>query len=212
MAVERHAPPGAGRSAGARAARTAAHAIRIAALLFAAGLVQAQPSAATLAACGACHGENGGAPLPNLPTLAGQPALFLENQLVLIREGLRDVPTMKALMDGLTDADIVAIARHFAALPIRPAGGARDAAKARAGEQVAARMLCGTCHLPSYQGQAQVPRLAGQQEAYLQLTMKQFRDAPAPGRDTLMNAALLGASDADLGNLAHFLATLTAAP
>ena len=108
-------------------------------------------------------------------------------------------------------ADIVALARHYAALPVRPAGGARDTAKAHAGEQVAQRMLCGTCHLPSFVGQAQVPRLAGQSEAYLLAAMTQFRDAPAPGRDTLMSAALRGASDTDLANLAHFLSHFTAA-
>ena len=34
---------------------------------------------------------------------------------MLIREGLRDVPAMKAVMGGLSDAEIVALAQHFAA-------------------------------------------------------------------------------------------------
>jgi cytochrome c553 len=37
--------------------------------------------------------------------------------------------------------------------------------------------------------------------------MKQFRDNPGPGRDTIMAAVLYGLSDADLANLAHYLAT-----
>jgi cytochrome c553 len=36
--------------------------------------------------------------------------------------------------------------------------------------------------------------------------MKQFRDKPGPGRDTIMSAALYGLSDADLANLATYLA------
>jgi cytochrome c553 len=177
-----------------------------AALLVAAGSVHAQLTPATLVACGACHGADGNAPIPAFPSLAGQPALFIENQLVLIREGLREVPSMKPVMDGLTDAEIVALSKHYAALPVTPRTGARQLEKARLGEQTARKMLCGTCHLPTFRGQAQVPRLAGQNEEYLLLAMKQFRDSPGPGRDTIMAASLYGASDADLANLAHFLA------
>lgn len=44
-------------------------------------------------------------------------------------------------------------------------------------------------------------------DSYLVHSMKQFRDNPGPGRDTIMAAALYGLSDADLANLAHYLAT-----
>ena len=37
--------------------------------------------------------------------------------------------------------------------------------------------------------------------------MTQLRDNPGPGRDTIMAATLRGLSDADLGALAHHLAT-----
>ena len=66
--------------------------------------------------------------------------------------------------------------------------------------------LCGTCHLPDYSGQGQVPRLAGQHEEYLVVTMKMYRDNPQPGRDTAMSAVLRGLQDADLANLAHHFA------
>ena len=36
--------------------------------------------------------------------------------------------------------------------------------------------------------------------------MKQFRDHPGPGRDTIMAASLYGFKDADLADLAHYLA------
>ena len=50
-------------------------------------------------------------------------------------------------------------------------------------------------------------RLAGQREDYLLAAMTQLRDNPGPGRDTIMAATLRGLSDADLGALAHHLAT-----
>jgi cytochrome c553 len=66
-------------------------------------------------------------------------------------------------------------------------------------------MLCGTCHLPDYSGREQIPRLAGQQEAFLLYAMKQFRDHPGLGRDTIMAASLYGLKDAELADMAHFL-------
>jgi len=66
-------------------------------------------------------------------------------------------------------------------------------------------MLCGTCHLPDYSGRQQIPRLAGQREDFLLYAMKQFRDHPGPGRDTIMSASLYGLKDRDLSDLAHYL-------
>ena len=51
-----------------------------------------------------------------------------------------------------------------------------------------------------------MPRLAGQDEAYLTQSMKQLRDNPGPGRDTIMAATLRGLSDDELASLAHHLA------
>ena len=170
---------------------------------------QVQPAASAAppiaAACMACHGPQGNSTTPGMPSIAGQPRVFIENQLVLIREGLRDVPAMKAVMGNLNDEEIVALARYFSAQAV-PQPGPVQAARFAAGAAVSQRALCGTCHLPSYAGQNQVPRLAGQDETYLALTMKMYRDKPAPGRDTAMSAALYGLSDGDLESLAHYLA------
>jgi cytochrome c553 len=166
-----------------------------------------QPPAATVAVCNACHGPGGNSQIPLTPSLAGQPKLFIENQLVLIREGLRDVPQMKEIVAGMSDDTIIALAQHYAAEKPIPKSAAATQEKARLGAAAASKLLCGTCHLPDYAGQNQVPRLAGQDEPYLVHSMKQFRDNPGPGRDTIMAAVLRGLSDADLANLAHYLAT-----
>jgi cytochrome c553 len=170
-------------------------------------LAQAPPRAETLAACDACHGPAGSSQVPETPSIAGQPRLFIENQLVLIREGLREVPTMAGIIKGMSDEEIGAVARHYAtqrAVPL-PSTVRRD--QRLRGAEISRRALCGTCHLADYSGQNQVPRLAGQNEAYLRLSLKQFRDHPGPGRDTIMAATLLGMSDADLADLAHYFAT-----
>ena len=196
---------GAERAGGrARVARRAASAL----LALAGGVAAAaDPPAALLAACAACHGPGGNAVIAEHPSIAGQPKVFIENQLVLIREGLRDVPSMKAVVGGLSDEQIIALAVHYAAQPVTPRPGPVDAARVAQGAEVSRRMLCGTCHLPDYRGQDQVPRLAGQNEPYLYQVMRQFRDRPAPGRDTMMSVSLQGLSDAELARLAHYLAS-----
>lgn len=183
----------------------------VAGFVLAAGgaLAQAQPAPPQAALCMACHGPQGNSQIPTTPSLAGQPKLFIENQLVLIREGLRVVPEMKGMLDGMKDAEIVALAGFFAAQkPVAAATGtANDATYAR-GQALAQRMLCGSCHLPDFSGREQIPRLAGQHETFLLQSMKEFRDRPGPGRDTIMAASLYGLKDNDLADLAHFLAYL----
>lgn len=178
--------------------------------LLAAGLAHPQqPPAVTprLQACMACHGPQGNSQIPTIPSLAGQPRLFLENQLVVIREGLREVPQVKGMLAGVKDEEIVQMAAFFAAQqPVAAAGGPRNEATLARGKDLASKALCGSCHLPDSSGRQQIPRLAGQHEAFLLDSMKQFRDHPGPGRDTIMSAALYGLKDGELADLAHYLA------
>lgn len=157
--------------------------------------------------CIACHGPQGNSQIASTPSLAGQPKVFLENQMVLIREGLRDIPQMKGLLDGMKDADLVVLANYFAAqTPVRAPSGPVNATTYQRGQAISRQMLCGTCHLPDFSGRQQIPRLAGQQEEFLLYSMLQFRDHAGPGRDTIMSASLYGLKNGDLSDLAHFLA------
>jgi hypothetical protein len=65
--------------------------------------------------------------LKGIPSLAAQPKLFLENQLVLIREGVRDIPSMKGMLDGVTDAEVTALAQYYADKPLAAVPTDRDA-------------------------------------------------------------------------------------
>ena len=50
------------------------------------GAGAAQTLQERLEVCGSCHGAEGNSKMENVPSLAGQPALFLTNQLILMRE------------------------------------------------------------------------------------------------------------------------------
>jgi len=167
-----------------------------------------QDMSAKLAVCGACHGADGNSSMAGIPSLAGQPKIFLENNLIMIREGIRDIPVMKGQLDGLSDAAIVAIAKFYTSSPAISQAGSRNAALFEKGQVISKEALCGTCHLPSYVGRDQMPRIAAQREDYLLYSMRQFRSNQAVGRDTIMAASLYGMTDDDLKAIAHYLSQL----
>ena len=157
--------------------------------------------------CAACHGEDGNSPMPNIPSLAGQPEFFIINQLFLMREGVRKIEAMAALVKDLKDDDLQALAKHYAAQPPKASGEPIDPALVQRGSELAATRRCGSCHQPALIGADQIPRIAKQRVDYLVTVLKELRDGKRPGADTLMSQAVAGLSDADLAALAHFAAS-----
>jgi cytochrome c553 len=177
----------------------------LAAALFVSASFAQDPAAL----CAACHGADGNSQTPGVPSIAGQPKLFIENQLVLFREELRRSPQMQPAVQGLSDKEIVRLAAHYAALPARPAAtDPTDPAQAARAIELAKSLHCGSCHLPDFRGREQMPRLAGQREDYLVESMLAYRDNRRSGGDTIMAATLYGVADADIRALAHYLARL----
>lgn len=159
-------------------------------------------------ACHACHGETGRPPLPMTPWLAGQLEDVTVLQLVLIREGLREIPQMAGMLDKLTDPDFFDIGAYYARQPPPRASGSGDAKLRERGAALAKSMGCNSCHMGDYSGQKQVPRIANQREDYLAATLKAYRDNKRAGPDTSMNGILYKVADGDIEALAHYLAHL----
>ena len=148
---------------------------------------------------------------PQVPSIAGQPRIFIEHQLILFREGVRRSEQMLPVVQGLKDAEIVKLAEHFSKQRARAMeSGPLEKELARRGAQRAKELRCGVCHLADFSGQNQIPRLAGQREVYLEAEMRAYRDGKRTGGDTIMAATLYGVSDADIKALAHFLSRSTA--
>ena len=158
--------------------------------------------------CAACHGMDGKSTVAEIPRLAGQQSGFITLQMILFREGIRQVPAMQAPTEKLSDTDIEAVAAYYAGLPSAAPEDRtpRDAALMARGQAISAARNCGVCHLPNYVGRAQMPRLTHQHEAFLAHTMAEYRDGNRVGIDTQMNGAVQGLSDADIAALAHYLA------
>jgi cytochrome c553 len=157
--------------------------------------------------CESCHGPGGNSTTVNTPSIAAQPATFLENQMVYFREGLRPAPVMQAILKPIPDADLVALAKHFSAQKAKVvATGPADKAKMQRGAELAKDRHCGQCHMAKFQGQGQMARLAGQREDYLYQSMVEYRDNKRGGADTTMGEVLGGLKDDDIRALAHFMA------
>ncbi len=91
-------------------------------LLWAATVAWADAAAGqarAAAACAVCHGPQGLSMQPNVPHLAGQPEIYLVDQLRNYRSGKRAHEVMAVIARPLTDQDIENLAQWYASLQIR---------------------------------------------------------------------------------------------
>ena len=86
-----------------------------------AGAADPQAGRAKAAACALCHGQSGLSALPNAPHLAGQPALYIEEQLRNYRSGKRQHEVMNVVAKPLSDAEIADLAAWYASIRIQAA-------------------------------------------------------------------------------------------
>lgn len=156
--------------------------------------------------CFACHGETGNSTMPNIPSLAAQPAGAMFLQLFLFREKLRDVPAMTPFVEGRSDQDLEDLAAYFAGQTLAPNDEPHNSARYQRGSELSQRLRCASCHGMGYKGQVQVPRLAGQREDYMLMALEQYQKNERTGIDTNMVAAVYGVPAADLAALAHYMA------
>jgi cytochrome c553 len=181
----------------------------LAAAIFCVGTAfgQSIPLAERITQCAGCHGADGNSPLQKIPSLAGQPAFFILNQLFLMREGVRKVEAMAPFVKNLKDSDLDALSAYFSKLSPKASDEPTDPALIKRGTEIAAQKKCVSCHKPNLAGDQQVPRIAKQRIDYLIQALTEFRSGGRPGADTFMSGAVTGLPDADLVALAHYAAS-----
>lgn len=69
-------------------------------------------------ACALCHGVSGLSSLPNAPHLAGQPAIYVVEQLRNYRSGKRQNEVMNVIAKNLSDAEISHLGAWFSAIKV----------------------------------------------------------------------------------------------
>ena len=168
----------------------------------------AVPLQQTVQTCGACHGANGNSPTPEVPSLAGQPKQFITTQLVMFREGRRLNPVMAALTANMSNAEINALGDHYAALPAMATAAPQSEEHQKAGRARAEQLNCVQCHGATLKGQQHIPRLAGQQAAYLRTQLQGFKAQTRFDMDGNMTSAAQAMTADDIELLATYLAAL----
>jgi cytochrome c553 len=134
--------------------------------------------------CVACHGAKGISSTRNTPSLAGQPDIFTQYQLVFMRDGARQAGVMQAVVKNLTDDNIRDLGAYYAALPPPPALAAKSEVAIDT-EKVTGLLTsrhCDSCHKPDFSGQGESARLAGQRPEYLKKALVDFRTGVRRGR------------------------------
>jgi sulfide dehydrogenase cytochrome subunit len=138
--------------------------------------------------CDGCHGENGVSQWNDIPTIAGIDAFVHSDALWVYQDEARPCATvsyrrgdterpdtnMCEVAAGLSDAQIEAIADHYAALPFVPAQQDFDPALADKGKAVH-ESECARCHSDGGANpEDEAGILAGQWMGYLRSTFAEY--------------------------------------
>ncbi len=122
---------------------------------------------------------------------------------------MRDIPQMKGLLNNVPDTELTDLAVYYASLVSAKPTAKQQPKLFSQVETLSKEMRCGICHLPTYVGRKQMPRLAGQREDYLLSTMRAIKANQAVGRDSIIIASLYAITDEDLQAIAHYLSMLS---
>ncbi|MEP6739271.1 MAG: cytochrome c4 [Caldimonas sp.] len=159
--------------------------------------------------CAACHGPGGSKPIDaTTPILAGQTARYLYLELRDFQEGRRTNPLMSPMAVGLSRDEMRELGNYFAAQKPAPQNFPADPAKAKLGRAKADETLCTMCHLGGFAGQNEIPRVAGQNFAYIVKQLTDFKARTRTNDAGSMTSVANTLNATDIENLAHYLVGL----
>ena len=158
--------------------------------------------------CVGCHGENGISQMENIPSLAAQPDLFIQWQLVFFRAGTRKNEQMQPIVEQLNNEDIRNLGAYFASLePPKASKPDDDPDLSKKGAQAAVGRRCASCHTDTYAGTKAVARVAGQREEYLVKALRDYKSGVrSGGAMAAMADVAFPLSEEEIEALAHYLA------
>ena len=176
---------------------------------------EGQKISATCAACHAADGNSGINPL--WPKLAGQHPKYIEKQLKAFKNKERSDPTMSAMVIPLTEQNMADLAAYFSSQIRKGGTAAADQVKAgekiyRAGNLETGVAACMACHGPTGAGnpEAGFPSLAGQNAAYVEKALKDFRSgARTNDLNKMMQGVVPRMTDAEIVAVAQYIQGLS---
>ena len=180
----------------------------LAASAFAGAVFAAVPEKAEQ--CPACHGENGQSQTENIPSLGAQQPAYALIQLYMFREKMRTSEAMNAIAKDLTDDDLHSLSDYLGTLPRpKPPAEAGDPARMAAAKALVDKEHCNSCHSADFSGRDNIPRIGDQREDYLVQTLRDYKSNKRAGYDATMAEVLQPISDAQIVELAYYMAHFT---
>lgn len=165
--------------------------------------------------CAACHGPQGKSVNPQWPSLAGQNAPYLVQQLEAFKEGARSDPLMTAQAMALSEQDMHDLAVYYAAqtpdpkVVADPATVEKGAALYRGGDQENNLAACSACHGPTGQGNpaAAYPMLKGQHATYTATQLRAYASGTrkSDGPTRIMREIAVRMREDDIVALASYI-------
>lgn len=151
--------------------------------------------------CRTCHGVDGYAAIPIAPHIGGEPAEYLEAQLMAFKTGTREHEMMSVVTSGMSAQQISDVAAWYGSHQARatlPEGVmAEDAPQA-----------CVSCH--GADGISQIldaPNLAGETNIYIDTQLKAFKRGNR--QHDIMSEVAAGLSDTEIREIADWYAAVT---
>jgi len=168
---------------------------------------------AKAAVCMACHGPGGNSIVPMWPKLAGQHPDYAYKQLMDFKTGARVNEQMGPQVIPLSEQDFHDLAAYYAAQPKAP--GTADPSAVELGERIyrggnpeSGVPACTGCHGPSGAGIpfAKFPKVHSQHAAYVEQTLKHFRDGQrANDPNAMMRGAAARMTNQEIAAVAQFI-------
>lgn len=158
------------------------------------------------AGCAGCHGENGVSTTDLTPSVAGQPDVYTQWQLIFYRIGKRKNEAMTDIAQALSNDDIRNLGGYLATLtpPVAAKGASPEVAEK--GRALSERFKCAACHGDGFEGKQGAARLTGQREDYILQTLRDFKSGARTGQGLVnMTEIVGGLDDAELVALAAYV-------
>lgn len=162
--------------------------------------------------CAMCHGEKGESMAEDFPRLAGQHEAYLAKELQDFRAGRREGPMVR-MAKGLSDGDIAALAKYYAAQPAPPSAARTELHDVGRfvhlrGNPYSQIPACKVCHGENAHGSDTLPRLAGQNAAYLERQIREFTQRKRTNDNEVMHVIAERLTPLEVRAVAEYLASL----
>jgi len=140
--------------------------------------------------CESCHGPDGNAKNPNMPTLAGQDAKYFIKAMTHYKDGTRKNKQMLEAAEVISEQEMIDLASFYAAQEPRR----RDVRMPLNSTEWITR--CERCHgIDGNSSDPRFPMLAGQDETYLRNALKAYANGAHENSTMYAMAAPLSAMD-----------------